>query len=243
MKCTRNKPLTDVEIDTVLDGVAKPETRQHLRECEYCANEVRRAAQFEAQMKTALHRGDCPSSLELAEYHTNMLEDSDMIASIQHHLTTCSRCQNELAMLDQFLDIADTYSGEPNPELLNDEILPISSDISRLSINFDEPDRVLRGKKKGPIMASAADGTTLFIEVETELDVHTLTAQIVVEDTDPWDHAQVQVFQPDMLVAITLVEELGDFTCYLRDNTTPITIRINNKQGKTIVLQDIALSE
>lgn len=243
MKCTRDKPLTDVEINTVLDGVANPETLQHLRDCDYCANKVRRVAQFETRMKQTLHRGDCPSSLELAEYHTNMLEDSDMIASIQHHLTTCLRCQNELTMLDQFLEGVDTYSGEPNRELLNDAIMPISTDISRLSISVDEPDRVLRGKKKGPIMASATDGTTLFIEVETELDVHTLTAQIVVEDTDPWDQAQVQVFQPDRLVAITFVEELGDFTCRLHDNTTPMTIRINNKQGKTIVLQDIALTE
>lgn len=241
MKCTRDEPLTDVEIEHVLDGVAKPETLQHLRDCEYCADRVRQIRQFEARLKRSLYRGDCPSSLELAEYQTDMLEDRDMIASIQHHLTTCLRCQNELSMLDQFLDNADTHSGEPDQALFSDEIVPFSDDISRLSVSIDEPDRVLRGKQRGPIMASAPDGTTLFIEVETELDIHTLTAQVVVEETDPWVGAQVQVFQPDLLVAIAFVEELGDFTCRI-PHLTPITLRINNKQGKTILLKDIALS-
>lgn len=250
MACINNDPLDDEAIDSVLNQTASADVLKHLENCPHCASLVREVAQLDTALKTSLYRGDCPSSLELAEYHANMLEDSQMIARIQHHLTFCSQCNDELKSVDSFMRLSDNDSADTNDKLskLNtDKILkpnftPIPNNIMKLDVGVDEPLRVLRGRSTGPIMLTAQNGMTLFVEVNTEVDAHTLTGQIVTDDTDVWVNAQVQVFQSKLLVAIAFVEELGDFTCKIKD-TKPLTIRINNKQGKSIVVTDIQWSE
>ena len=242
MNCINGDPLNDSDISSILDGIASVESVHHIEECQFCANLVQQAGLTDTKLKQMLNRWDCPPALELAEYHANLLEHTTSAETIKNHLTVCKRCQDELGTLTQFLQDSEPDKENSFETRVSRPHQQSFSGIIRLSIGVDEPDRVLRGRTSGPIMASAADGTTAFVEVETELGNHTLTGQIVIEDMDSWDNAQVMVFQEDLMVAMTLVGELCDFTCRIKD-TSPITLRIYNSQGQTILLEDVQWSD
>lgn len=245
MVCIDNNPLDDESIDSVLNQTASSEVLEHVYNCEYCAALVHEHKNLDVQLKARLYRSDCPSSLELAEFYSGMLGDSDMQASIQHHLTLCTRCNDELVVLEKFMaDTETTITSEvsnASAKIIKPNFRLTPGNIIKLEVARDEKLRAVRGRSSGPIMATAEDKFTIFVEVDTELGEHTLTGSIVTDDVDAWIDAQVQVFQVEKLVAITSIEELGDFTCQLRD-TEAITLRINNKQGKSLVITDIQWS-
>jgi len=242
MKCIDNNPLDTMAINALLDDTATEETRDHVRRCAYCARQVRESAVIDMKMKLTLQRVDCPSSLELAEFHEQMLGDDERIIYIEQHIEICHRCREEVKVLKQFMIGDDPHADTPSTGVQNPLGTLSSNHISRLFVNLEEPDRVLRGRTSGPIQVTSEDGTTMFLEVDTELDEHILTGQLIVEDADSWEDAQVQVFQENALVVTVLIDEFGSFECKLK-STVAITIRINNKTGKTLVVEDIKWSE
>ena len=178
MKCIDNNPLDETAINALLDDTASEQIREHVRQCGYCAMLLHESEAIDMKMKMVLQRLDCPSSLELSEYHANILDDDERVAYIEAHIKLCYRCGEELRLLDDFMTSDDKDTDTPMKSATTHSGTPSSSPISRLFISVEEPDRVLRGRMSGPIQVTSEDGTTLFLEVETELNEHKLTGQL-----------------------------------------------------------------
>jgi hypothetical protein len=58
---------------------------------------------LEAALRAALHRRDCPDTMELVEYHTGLLAAPEQ-KRLQTHLTRCPHCRDELERLTESLD-------------------------------------------------------------------------------------------------------------------------------------------
>src|SRR5512143_2560935 len=61
-------------------------------------------ADFEDRLRARLYRANCPSSLELGEYHLNLVSPSRKLV-IAQHLRTFPHCTREVAQLEDFLRI------------------------------------------------------------------------------------------------------------------------------------------
>lgn len=59
-------------------------------------------ATWEAKVRLALHRQDCPETMELGKYQFGLLVETDQ-ARLTAHLEQCPYCQAELARLAEFL--------------------------------------------------------------------------------------------------------------------------------------------
>ncbi|NLS76446.1 MAG: carboxypeptidase regulatory-like domain-containing protein [Chloroflexi bacterium] len=93
-----NKPHpTDAELLAHLDE-AEPEVAAHLEGCHDCRERAERLRRLERQLAAKLDRADCPSSLELGEFHLRVLP-SEREASVARHLAECPRCRREVAQL------------------------------------------------------------------------------------------------------------------------------------------------
>src|SRR4051794_34507741 len=102
MECTISLPLTDEALSLALDGLADQETLQHLSQCPACNARLTNMRRLDVTLQQRLRRFDCPPGQVLADYQLGLL-DADTAIVVKQHLTQCPRCQNDLAILIQFL--------------------------------------------------------------------------------------------------------------------------------------------
>ncbi len=235
MKC--NAPLTDEQIEALLDGYTDPALTDHIANCASCAERFTQAETFETALKKRLYRWDCPSSDTLADYDMNLLTASEH-HRVTKHLETCPYCQSEIQDLRTFLNDerqpqAYATSATTNPKTRYESIA---------HINRQAPSTALRGKISGPIMAQTDSGITLFLEIQSEATQTALVGQIVAEYQQDWEGALVKVFQDGQMQGAGKVSDMGDFRCKLAD-TTPITLEISAENKQTIIVENLVFND
>ena len=103
MRCIIPPQLSDDDLSAVLDGLVDDQIQKHLEACPACAARLQRMEQLDLSLQQQLKRFECPTTLQLGDYHLHMLEP-EAIKKIEQHLEICPLCRNELTMLVQFLD-------------------------------------------------------------------------------------------------------------------------------------------
>lgn len=105
MKCQNplsffnNEEMFTRVLDTTQD--LSDDVRFHLEQCELCQNDLMHYKQVNQKLLSSLYRKQCPTSMVLSAYATNMLEPDEQLP-IQVHLCMCPLCTAEVDEVRRF---------------------------------------------------------------------------------------------------------------------------------------------
>jgi len=102
MTCIEPPELTDEDLLSFLDGQAKERVTTHLARCPACHERATRLRQVERRIGSLLYRVDCPSTMEIGDYHIGLLP-TDLAERIRMHISGCQHCEAELTQLSGYL--------------------------------------------------------------------------------------------------------------------------------------------
>lgn len=234
MDCITNNPLSDEQIHDVIMGDVSPEVKQHVKECEFCAERVHEARVMPA-LARLLYRAKCPSSDQLRNYHFKLL-DPETNEVVNKHLKLCRFCRQDLQEMIEFIE-----SEEPTLELPTFDITAPNFMFARPSAGERVPLRggsSLRGVASGPLMFEA-ETATIFLELETTAKGYILRGQVMDEDDiELWSEATVEIWQDGYQIDTIQADDMGSFD-YLLKEAGMIDIRVIATDKTSIIISDI----
>jgi hypothetical protein len=237
--CSAPPALTDEELTAYLVGKAEKHIEAHLEACAFCRAQLENI-RYGQVLSTALYRLDCPDTQQLTDYSLEMLPAYER-ETIAKHLEFCLVCQDEIKLLQDFLAI-EVEEDQPLPQTLwTQPKRPHPKDHVARVLQIPMASE-LRGRLKGPILASISDSLSVFFEYNESVQATTLKGQIVAADLTEWESAMVAIFRNLNLIATTTVDDLGAFQCDL-SAIVPVQIRITAPSGETISIPELILDE
>jgi anti-sigma factor RsiW len=102
MTCISPPELDDGMLLLYLDGEADQMVAAHLEQCPHCRERAERLGRLQERMRAEMYRIDCPTSLELGEYHLGVLADAQARV-VARHLKDCPFCSREVSQLKTYL--------------------------------------------------------------------------------------------------------------------------------------------
>jgi hypothetical protein len=216
MTCISTPELDDMELLKYLDKAASSDVMAHIDNCLYCQERASQLQQFQNRLSHRLHRAECPSGLELGEYHLNML-DAQSIATIRKHISTCPHCRRELEQLNDFLDILTPQAKQPPLQQI--QVL-----VAHLIKSTVQPFDNLAGSTLAPAMGGLRDGSDeehssvyrindveIVLEIQSELPIsHTRTILGFVRGMKA-DKLDVYLWEGEHPIVAVEVDQQGHF--------------------------------
>jgi hypothetical protein len=211
MKCITSPALDNVEIAKYVDGEADDAVVAHIRECPYCSERAQQWTHLQNRLKKQLYRVDCPTPMELGEYHLGLLP-ALQAQVIDQHLQECVLCRRELARLEEFM-----LEPIAQPSLVRSVQVMIARLLGgkeagqrREEFSWSPAFSGLRGDGEEPFVYEA-DHIQIVIEVQDDVEQMGLKTLLgLVTGLDSKDFA-IQISQEDQKVASTSVDEIGNF--------------------------------
>lgn len=209
MNCITPPGLDDRQIVSYVDGEADDTVKAHIEKCSFCRQKADQWRVVQKKMRMGLYRHNCPSSMELGEYHLGLLPPPQKLVVTQH-LRECPVCRREVAQLEEFLDDSSL--------MLKDNLLAKTKVLVAKLVGGQSNEMsgapafaTLRGKSKGPLIFEADDVViTLDIRAASNEQLSIL-GQVAADDQDNWTGAEVVLQQIDLPDMITSVDDLGAF--------------------------------
>lgn len=218
MNCNFPPALSEANLLAYLEHRAGAEITEHLEKCSHCASRAGRLARRQTSLARQLGRLiACPSRMELGEYHLKVLPQPKA-ATIRQHLAECDYCQNEFALLKEYVD-------EAQPDLSALAAAPVDKPglIERIRVLIARPVQPLPGGGWATALAGirGEERTCLFQVDETQIaldvqdDLEQLGRRLVLGLITGQDFTGASVHfcranQPDTKVSVE-VDELGNF--------------------------------
>lgn len=234
MDCVFVSPLTDEQISLLIDGNGSEDLESHIGGCPACRRRYQEAQQLEIMLHKQLHRGDCPSSQTLTDFHMGLLgppRDSE----VEAHLEICSTCREELRVLIAFIagDEGEQVTFEEPANIIRPSRYYFEAQVQETAIE------AIRGGKKYQIRATA-NNITLFFDIQQTAEGIALEGVLITLDEDPldWTGSLVEVRSTEGLEATSYVDDMQTFRC------EPISqgvfdIRITSPSGYSITVSDL----
>jgi anti-sigma factor RsiW len=236
MDCSIPPPLTEDELSAALDDAASAAVQQHLAHCAYCKDRLEAARRIEQGVKRKLYQFDCPTSQQLVDYDTGLL-DPVAATTIRRHVETCPRCQVELGMIQRFLD--DDADARPALQIVHSVRHRPRQRIAQP--RADVGAWAARGSQDGDTQDWEAEGATIFLELNRRAGGLVLSGQ-VVDDQPIWVGALAELRQAGTLQGVSVLDELAEFR-FMLSEPEPVALNITAPNGVTLVLENITLSE
>jgi hypothetical protein len=226
-------PLSDENLSLALDGLAHDKTQQHLAHCQDCAARLAEFRRLDTVLQQRLRRFECPSPQRLADYHAGMLDASDATA-VHEHVQRCPRCQNELEMLVEFLNL-------PPEEPVADNIIPLRTPpyvwkASRVQIAGN---LALKGAEDETTHDARAGSASVFLESKAIPKGFLLTGQVLDSQVN-WAGAIAEAWQEGASQQVCILDDSGEFRFELT-TSAPITLYITAASGATLMVENIAI--
>jgi hypothetical protein len=234
--CAFPPELEDGRLLAYLDGVADQGTLAHLKGCAYCSERAADLGQLQERLTSRLYRVNCPSSMELGEYHLRMLPAPRMLVVAQH-LRECPHCAREVAELQGFVsDLEPTAEGG----LLQKARVLVARLLSPGDPAF-APAMALRGESKGPL-TFAAEGIVIVLDIQPTTEGRTnILGQVAADSQDQWTGALVELRRGNQLKMSSIIDDLGAFRC---EGVMPgqLELRITPNNGSIVVISNFEIS-
>lgn len=203
MKCISSPALDDTQIARYIEDEADEDVAAHIKECSYCSERAGEWSLLRSSLKKQLYRINCPTSIELGDYHLGYLPDPQKLVVAQH-VRECVLCRQELAALEGFL-----AELTPQSNLLDDAKVLVARLISSQAENDFAP--ALRGEARGPLTFEV-DGIVIVLDIQlTKEGMFEILGQLAADEQDKWTGAIVELWQDNELQFSTTVDDLGAF--------------------------------
>ena len=211
MKCITSPALDDTQIISYIEGEADDAVMAHIRECPFCSERANRWTLLQNRLRKQLYRVNCPTPMELGDFHLGLLPASQALVVAQH-VRECPLCRREVAGLEEFLTELS-----PRPGFLEPIKVMIASLVSGMGTDQDHPDFAsaptfggLRGEGEEPFIYQSGQ-VRIVIEVQDDVEhmgLKTLLGLVTGLETNEFT---IQVSQGDQVIATTSVDEIGNF--------------------------------
>jgi hypothetical protein len=232
MKCISSPALDNVEIASYVEGEADEATVAHIKQCPFCSERARQWTLLQNRLREQFYRVNCPTPMELGDYHLGFLSDSQKLG-IPQHVRECLLCRQEVAILENFLS---TLAPESN--LLGAAKVRIARLMGAQAENGLA--QALRGEAKGPLTFEA-DGFVIVLDIQPAAEgSFNILGQVAADDQEKWTGALVEFRQGDELQLSTTVDDLGAFRSDGMESGSK-ELRIIPKDGSLILVSNFKL--
>jgi len=213
MICISPPELDEKTLLAYLDGQASRQVAAHIEECPGCRERAEHLAQLQGHLTRQLYRIDCPSPLDLGQYHLGVLPD-EQAAQVSGHLTQCPHCRREIAQLRDYMDgLAGDVEFSPLErvriwiaELVGGGQKAPGPRAQLLAPAFAG----VRGEEQGPRLYQAGPAQVA-IEIQTDTEQPDLKMALgLVTNVAPGE-LKACLWRDDVRVAEVTVDELGNF--------------------------------
>lgn len=232
MKCITSPALDNVEIAMYVDGEADEAVVAHIEQCPFCNERTQQWTLLQNRLRKQFYRANCPTPLELGDYHLGYLPAPQALVASQH-LRECLLCQREVAVLEDFLT-----GLAPETSLLGAVKVLVARLMSPQAEKSLAP--ALRGEAKGPLTFES-DGVVIVLDVQPgDAGMFNILGQVAADDQDKWTSALVELRQDSELQSSGTVDDLGAFRT---ENLMPGSkeLRIIPSDGSLIVVSSFML--
>jgi hypothetical protein len=211
MKCIYEQELEDKQLLAYLDREADLEIVQHLEKCEYCMERANALASFHDRLTHKLYRVNCPSPVELGEYHLRTLP-SDQMLIVSQHVRECPHCIREVSQLEEYLSELAPKSTLPTPMEKLIARLVSGQDVKRDSSSPSQTPAFssLRGEEGEPYIYQADDIQIVIDVLENEERPGRKTLLGLITGLKS-NELKMEAYREGKLVATTIVNEMGNF--------------------------------
>ena len=201
MKCITSPALENVEIAMYVDGEADEAVIAHIQQCPFCSERARQWILLQNSLRKQSYRIDCPTPMELGEYHLSYLPDPQKLV-IARHLRECLLCSREVAMLEDFLSTLAPETGLLGAA----KVL-----VARLLTGQNKLAGALRGESRGPLTFEA-DGLVVLLDIQPAHDGKVdILGQVATDNQELWTGAVVELRRAEELQFSTEIDDLGAF--------------------------------
>jgi hypothetical protein len=206
MKCITSPALDNVEIAMYVDGEADEAVIAHIQQCPFCSERARQWTLLQNGLRKQSYRIDCPTPMELGEYHLGYLPDPPELA-IARHLQDCLLCRREVAILEDFLSSLAPETGLLGAaKVLIARLMGVQEENGLASVV-----PALRGASKGPLTFEV-DGFVIVLDLQpTHEGMVDILGQVAADDQDQWTDAVAELRRNSELQFSTTVDDLGAF--------------------------------
>lgn len=240
--CSSPPEVTDEQISFYLDGDKDAAFIDHISRCPYCRNRLEAARQFDIRIKAALNRYDCPTPLELTNYHMGLL-NSHRSREIERHLTICIACGAELEALEAFMNNDDRMEQQAvQRPVIQTSMHPYQvATVVRVEAGAM---RGRRGNRIKKVRVTVDEGLSISLEFRQSAPDYLLIGELIAEEDTlaQWEGATVFAHQGSNLLAAASVDDLGYFKCQIEE-IDQIRIHIVAENGQSVLIPDNALTE
>ena len=204
MKCITSPALDDIQIMSYIEGEADDTVVAHMRECPYCSERARQWTVLQKDLKKRLYRVECPTPMELGDYHLGLLAAPQALLVAQH-VRGCPLCRREVAELQEFLiEPVGNEGFLGTARKLIAQLVGGADGLASSSV-------ALRGEVKGPLTLEA-EGVVIILDLQpANGGMVNILGQLAADDQDRWTGAKVEFHQGDRLEFSATVDDLGGF--------------------------------
>lgn len=147
--------LEDWELDCLLGGDGTPEMEAALTGNPTNQARFAQIQQEEGMLVANFFRIECPTALELGEWHLQLL-DSDYLKTIGSHLKSCLHCQEEVAAIKPFVAHARYDFKRTSSDMLKRIKITLANILDAFGGQLTLTP-ALRGRKSPPALYAADD--------------------------------------------------------------------------------------
>ena len=184
---------------------------------------------------------NCPPAQQLVDYQFDLLE-AETRHSVEQHLTSCPRCQQEIGVLDFFLSEVELPETEASAAASGKIIRPPRHlwRATQVEISGNLALKRLRGAGDEATHDAKAGSASLFLEALPSSKGILLTGQIVDAEVD-WRGSIAEVQQTGVARRVRTLDDYCEFSFELSNNQ-PMDLFVTALNGVVLALEQISVT-